>query len=191
MTLAFLAAMLFIIPRFKTLFSGFGAELPLPTRILLGASDAVKHYWYFVLGAAALAYYLIRRHYKTESGRLFWDGAMLRVWVFGDFFKQAVLSRFTRMLGMMLKSGVNILQALELVAEVVDNATLRRSILRVRENVSQGHAMAEQMGNDPIFPTIVVQIVRVGEESGKMDELLIQISSFYDSELDVMTKNME
>ncbi len=191
MTIAFLAAMLFIIPRFETLFSGFGAELPLPTKILLGTSSLVKHYWYFVLGAAALAFFLIRRHYKTEAGRLFWDGAMLKVWIFGDFFKQAVLSRFTRMLGMMLKSGVNILQALELVAEVVDNATLRRSILKVREKVSQGHAMAEQMGADPIFPTIIVQIVRVGEESGKMDELLIQISSFYDSELDVMTKNME
>ena len=95
------------------------------------------------------------------------------------------------MLGMMLKSGVNILQALELVAEVVDNATLRRSILKIREKVSQGHAMGEQMASDPVFPPIISQIVRVGEESGKMDELLIQISGFYDSELDVMTKNME
>ncbi len=191
MTVAFLAATLFIIPRFKTLFSSFGAELPLPTRVLLGASDLVTNYWYFVIAAAGLIFFGVRRHYKTETGRLFWDGQLTRIWILGPFFRQAMFSRFSRMLGMMLKSGVNILQALDLVADVVDNAMLRRSILKVREKVSQGHPMAEPMSHDDVFPLLVVQIVRVGEESGKMDDLLVQISSYYDSELDVMAKNME
>ncbi len=191
MGLAFLITTLFIIPRFKTLFTGFGAELPLPTRILMGTSDAVRQYWYIVLLILAAAAIAVYKHYHTEKGRLFWDGKLLRVWLIGPFMTHAIFSRFTRMLGMMLKSGVNILQGLELIAEIVGNAVMRETILRIRERVSQGSSMAEQMSHEKIFSPIVVQIVRVGEESGKMDDLLLQISNYYDSELDLMAKNIE
>ena len=191
MCAAFLIATLFIIPRFKSLFSSFGAQLPLPTRILLGASDAVHHFWYIVLLTAVAAFFVFRRHYRTEQGKLFWDGLALKAWFIGPFVSHAIFSRFARMLGMMLKSGVNILQALELIADIVGNAVIRQSILRVREKVSQGNAMADQMAHEHIFSPLIVQIVRVGEESGKMDELLLQIAGYYDSELDIMSKNIE
>jgi len=191
MVLAFLAMTLFIIPRFKVLFEGFGAELPLPTRILMGASDAVTHYWYIVLLVLAAIVIGINQHYKTRKGQLFWDGLIMRSWIIGPFMTNAIFSRFTRMLGMMLKSGVNILQGLELIAEIVGNAVMRETILRIREKVSQGSSMADQMSQEKIFTPVVVQIVRVGEESGKMDELLLQIASYYDSELETMSKNME
>jgi len=191
MVLAFLAMTLFIIPRFKTLFTGFGAELPLPTRILMGTSEAVTQYWYIVLlviGAGVLA---VSRHYRTRKGRLFWDGLLLKSWIIGPFMTQAIFSRFTGMLGMMLKSGVNILQGLELIAEIVGNAVVRDVIIRIRERVSQGSSMADQMVQEKIFSPVVIQIVRVGEESGKMDDLLLQMANYYDTELETMSKNME
>ncbi|MBP9864787.1 MAG: type II secretion system F family protein [Candidatus Omnitrophica bacterium] len=191
MALAFLAMTLFIIPRFKVLFEGFGAELPLPTRILMGTSEAVTQYWYVVLLVMAAVSVGIYRHYQTRKGRLFWDDLMIRSWIIGPFMTNAIFSRFTRMLGMMLKSGVNILQGLELIAEIVGNAVMRETILRIRERVSQGSSMADQMSQEKIFSPVVVQIVRVGEESGKMDDLLLQIASYYDSELETMSKNME
>jgi len=191
MLVAFLAMTLFIIPRFKVLFEGFGAELPLPTRILMGASEAVTHYWYIVLLIITAVSVGIYRHYQTRKGRLFWDGLLIRLWIIGPFLTNAIFSRFTRMLGMMLKSGVNILQGLELIAEIVGNAVMRETILRIRERVSQGSSMAEQMSQEKIFSPVVVQIVRVGEESGKMDDLLLQIANYYDAELETMSKNME
>lgn len=191
MVVAFLAMTLFIIPRFKTLFEGFGAELPLPTRILMGTSEAVTTYWYIVLLMIAVIAIAVNRHYKTQKGRLFWDDLVLRLWIIGPFLTNAIFSRFTRMLGMMLKSGVNILQGLELIAEIVGNAVMRETILRIRERVSQGSSMADQMSQEKIFSPVVVQIVRVGEESGKMDDLLLQIANYYDSELETMSKNME
>lgn len=191
MGLAFLATTLFIIPRFKTLFTGFGVALPLPTRVLMGTSDAVVQYWYIVLLALIAAAYGIYRHYQTPKGRRYWDGLLLNAWLIGPFITNAIFSRFTRMLGMMLKSGVNILQGLELIAEIVGNAVMRDTILRIRERVSQGSSMAEQMAHERVFSPVVVQIVRVGEESGKMDDLLLQIAAYYDSELDTMAKNIE
>ncbi len=191
MCAAFLATTLFIIPRFKTLFSSFGGQMPLPTRILLNASEVVTHFWYIVLLILTGLFFLFRRHYRTNAGRLFWDGLVLRSWLIGPFISHALFSRFARMLGMMLKSGVNILQALELIAEIVGNEIVRQAILRVREKVSQGSSMGDQMANEKIFSPLIVQIVRVGEESGKMDELLLQISGYYDSELDIMAKNIE
>lgn len=191
MVVAFLIATMFIIPRFKSLFDSFATELPLPTRILLGTSDILLNYWYLVafmaLGVAVGIYY----HYRTALGRLFWDGLMLRVPIFGEFIRNSIFSRFARMLGLMLKSGVNILQALELIADIVGNRLVADSILRIKEQVAQGDSLANQMRQEGLFPLLLIQIVHVGEESGKVDDLLLQIAGFYDDELEVMTKNME
>ncbi|MFZ5802668.1 MAG: type II secretion system F family protein [Candidatus Omnitrophota bacterium] len=191
MLAAFLAATLFIIPRFKDLFSSFGANLPLPTLILMTTSDLLRAYWYVALGALIAGIIGIALHYRTRSGRRFWDRIFFYFPVFGVFIQDAVYSRFARMLGMMLKSGVNVLQALELIAEIVGNAMVEDSILRIKDRVAQGDAIAEQMKAEKIFPLLLTQIVKVGEESGKVDDLLLHIAEFFDAELEIRTKNIE
>ncbi len=191
MFLAFLVATLFIIPRFKTLFTSFGAELPLPTKILLGTSDFLLGYWYIALALFVSIVIALIWHYRTHQGRRFWDGLMIRLPIFGEFIRNAVFARFSRMLGMMLKSGVNILQGLDLISEIVGNAVLSDSILRLKQQVEQGNPMAEQMRRESLYPVLIVQLARVGEESGKLDELMSQIADFYDAELEVMVKNVE
>lgn len=189
---AFLIATLFIIPKFKLLFASFGnAQLPLPTIILLTTSEVIHKYWYLVMIALTGIVAGVIYHYRTHSGRRFWDRILLSFPVFGIFIRNSVFSRFARMLGLMLKSGVNILQALELISEIVQNSIVSDSVKRVRERVSQGEGMAGQMSHEKIYPLLLVQMVLVGEESGRLDELLLQIAEFYDAELEVMTKNIE
>jgi len=191
MTVAFLIATLFIIPRFKNLFTQFGGELPLPTRILMGASDFVMNYWYVVILMVVGGTVGLMSHYKTYQGRRFWDGIFLRLGFVGTFIRHSIFSRFTRMFGMMLKSGVDILQALGLVSDIVGNSIVSDAILRIREKVGGGETLSKELRREGMFPGLLIQIVAAGEASGKMDELLVQIAEYYDGEIDLMTKNME
>jgi MSHA biogenesis protein MshG len=188
---AFILTIVFIVPKFKDLFAGFGADLPIPTRILLGLSYVFQNFWLLVLlvvlGAAVGIYY----HHRTHAGRRFWDRLLLNSWLVGVFLKQAIYSRFCRMLGLMLKSGVNILPALELVSEIAGNSIVSDSILRIKEGISQGSTMSSLMRKEKLFPVLVIQMVKAGEASGRIDELLIQASEHYDTELDRLTKNIE
>jgi MSHA biogenesis protein MshG len=149
------------------------------------------NYWYIVLAGVTLLGVAVAYHYRSHQGRRFWDRLLLRMPVFGLFIRNAVFARFARMLGMMLKSGVNILLGLELIAQIVDNSIVSDSILRIKDQVERGDPMAEKMRQEGIYPILIVQLVRVGEESGKMDELLLQIAEFYDAELAMMAKNVE
>lgn len=191
MVIAFLIATIFIIPRFKGLFDTFGTELPLPTRILLGLSHGMTHYWFFILIGVVGLGTAIFYHYRTHKGRRFWDALILKAGFIGDFIRHSIFSSFARMLGMMLKSGVDILQSLELVASIVGNSIISDAIRRVRDQVAQGEAMSTQMKREGVFPTLLIQLVTAGEASGKIDELLLQIAEYYDLEIDLMTKNME
>jgi len=191
MIAAFFIATIFIIPRFKGLFDMFGTDLPLPTQILLALSDAMTHYWFlFLVGAVSLGT-LIFYHYRTYRGRRFWDALVLKAGFIGTFVRHSLFSSFARMLGMMLKSGVDILHSLELVASIAENAIISDAIRRVRDQVAQGEAMSAQMRREGVFPGLLVQLVTAGEASGKMDELLLQIAEYYDLEIDLMAKNME
>ena len=188
LVLAFLAATLFIIPRFQTLFASMNVELPLPTRILLVLSQTVTHYWFAVLillisAGTGLFFYI-----RTPSGRRFWDGGLLKLWIAGGFLKNSIYARFARMLGVMLKSGVDILQALDLTAQLLGNTVLSDALIKVREGVKEGESLAARMRREPVFPSLLVQMVNAGEESGRVDELLTQIADFYDSELEIMIK---
>lgn len=191
MVIAFLIATLYIIPRFKGLFDTFGGKLPLPTQILMGLSDVMTNYWFLVLIGAVGIGVAVFYHYRTYKGRRFWDGVLLKAGFVGLFIRQSIFSSFARMLGMMLKSGVDILQSLELVASIAGNSVISDSIRRVRDQVSQGEAMSVQMKREGVFPTLLIQLVTAGEASGKMDELLMQIAEYYDLEIDLMAKNME
>jgi len=188
---AFVLVITFIIPKFKSLFMSFGADLPLPTKILLGMSDVMTKFWYLVLLVIIGVAIAVHRHYQTHAGRRFWDKLILDTWLVGVFMKQAVFSTFCRLLGIMLRSGVNILPALSLCSEVVGNAVVGDAIRRIKDGITQGSSMSSLMRQEKLFPILIIQMVKAGESAGKIDDLLILASEHYDSEIDRLTKNIE
>jgi type IV pilus assembly protein PilC len=182
-TLIMMAMLLFIVPQFKSIYAELNGTLPLPTRILLAVSDAVRSKLPFVLVATAVAIFLFRRWKKTAKGRHALDTFKLKVPIFGPLFQKTALSRFSRTLSVMSKSGVPIIQALDVVAETVNNAVMSDAVRDVQESVKQGESLAKPLGRHEVFPGMVVQMLTVGEETGALDTMLEKIAQFYDDEV--------
>ena len=177
------AMLLFVVPQFKTIYASLGGELPLPTRILLAVSDAFKSYWWMLLVGLGIGRFLLRRYEKTDKGRLRVDAFKIRVPVFGALFHKVALARFAATLGMLLRAGVPILQALDIVRETVDNRVISLAVDDVRDSVREGEAIARPLSKHRVFPPMVVQMIAVGEETGAVDTMLDKISEFYNSEV--------
>src|SRR3990172_4822665 len=160
-----------------------GAKLPLPTRMLLGASEAVRAYWYVLILLTAAGVYAFRRYKKTEAGRITLDRLKLKVPVFGKLFHKTALSRFSSTLGMLLRSGVPILQALDIVTETVGNRTISIAVDDVKGSVREGESIAKPLEEHAVFPPMVVQMLAVGEETGAVDAMLEKVAKFYDDEV--------
>ena len=177
------AMLLFVVPQFESIYAQLGGSLPLPTRILLSLSNALRTYWYvfllFILGTA----FALRRYKKTDRGRAQVDAVKLKVPVFGGLFHKTALARFSSTLGMLLRSGVPILQALEIVADTVDNKVISKAVDDVQEAVRQGESMARPLSKHRVFPPMVVQMLAVGEETGAVDTMLDKVAEFYNSEV--------
>jgi type IV pilus assembly protein PilC len=182
-TLILVAMLLFIVPQFKGIYASLHGTLPVPTQILMKISDIFKHDFLIVLGVVMLTVYLLRRWKKTEKGRNTFDRLKLRVPVFGPLFQKTCLARFSRVLGVLNKSGVPILQSLEVVSETVNNSLMSKAVLDVQESVKQGETLAKPLGRHAIFPPMVVQMLAVGEETGALDTMLEKIAEFYDDEV--------
>jgi type IV pilus assembly protein PilC len=178
------AMLLFVVPQFKGIYGQLGGTLPLPTRSLLFLSDAFKTYWYIVLGGAIVGRFFFRRYKKTEDGRAKVDALKLRAPVFGQLFHKTALSRFSSTLAMLMRSGVPILQALEIVSDTVNNKVLGRAIGDVQLSVRDGESIAKPLTKYPVFPPMVVQMIAVGEETGQVDTMLEKIAQFYDQEVE-------
>ena len=178
------AMLLFVVPQFKGIYGQLGGTLPLPTRALLFVSDAFKSYWYIVLGALIAARFFFRRWKRTDRGREVVDGFKLRVPVFGSLFHKTALSRFSSTFAMLLRSGVPILQALEIVSDTVNNKVIGRAIADVQISVRDGESIAKPLAKYPVFPPMVVQMISVGEETGQVDTMLEKIAQFYDQEVE-------
>lgn len=184
------AMLLFVVPQFKAIFSSLGGTLPLPTRGLLWMSEAFKSYWYVVLGGALGARFFFRRYKKTEKGREVVDGLKLRAPVFGSLFHKTALSRFSSTLAMLMKSGVPILQALEIVSDTVNNKIIGKAITEVQLSVRDGESIAKPLHKYPVFPPMVVQMISVGEETGQVDLMLEKIAEFYDQEVEAAVDSL-
>ncbi|GBC86871.1 Type II secretion system protein F [bacterium HR12] len=178
------AMLLFIVPQFETIYASLNSPLPLPTRMLLGASRLVRTYWWLVLLGAIGGRYAFRRYKRTPAGRAQVDALKLRVPVFGPLFHKVALARFSSTFGMLLKSGVPILQAMEIVKETVNNQVIARAVEDVKGSVREGESIAKPLAKHAVFPPMVVQMLSVGEETGAVDTMLEKVAQFYNSEVE-------
>jgi type IV pilus assembly protein PilC len=178
------AMLLFVVPQFKTIYASLGGELPLPTRVLLAASDSVRKYWYLVILFSVAFTIGLRRYKKTPSGRLNVDKLKLKTPVFGPLFHKVALARLANTLGMLLRAGVPILQALEIVKDTVNNKVIAFALEDVKSSVREGESIARPLSKHAVFPPMVVQMIAVGEETGAVDTMLDKVSEFYNSEVE-------
>ncbi len=186
-TMAFgitLLLLLKVIPVFKNIFAGFGAELPKPTLILIGVSDFLQKYFFLMAVAGGIIIFLISRYTKTDKGRLQFDTMILKMPIFGVLFKKVAISKFTRTLSTLIKSGVPILASLEIVGKTSGNKAVEVAVENVRTNVRDGENIAEPLAKSKIFPPMVVRMVSVGEQSGQLEKMLSKIADFYDEQVD-------
>ena len=187
---AFLIVIVFVVPRFTAVYAQFNTQLPLPTRILIGLNVAITKFWYlFVLGAGGVVFGFIR-FINSRIGRPLWDNFKLNVPVIGPLLLMLAMSRFARITSILMKSGVSILETLGLVADTSGNIVITRAIMHIKESVTQGKGMSEPMKVGGLFPPAVIQMVAAGEQTGRMDELLLGVADYYDTESGYMIKNL-
>lgn len=182
--------MIFVIPTFKNIFASFGAELPLPTQILIDISDKMKQFWYLIVGFPFAAKKGFDMFYKTEKGRKLVDRYVLNAPIFGIILKKVAVARFTRTLGTLIKSGVPIMQALETVAATAGNVIIADAVLLTRESIREGGHLSDPLKKSGIFPNMVTSMISVGEETGALDIMLSKIADFYDQEVDTAVKGL-
>jgi type IV pilus assembly protein PilC len=174
-----------VIPTFEGLYRDMGnAQLPGPTRVVIGISHAFMDRWYMFVGTIAALVIGIPAIRRTESGRETTDRILLRMPIVGPVLRKIVVARFTRTLGTLLASGVPILDALDICARTSGNRVVQAAILRAKEKISEGHDMAGPLAESRVFPTMVVQMIGVGEQTGAMDQMLQKIADFYEEEVD-------
>ena len=179
-----------VIPIFADMFLSFGAELPLMTRILLATSSFFITKWPYLLVGIALMLFLLIRYLRTENGRYKWDRTKLKLPVVGSIFERTLLGRFARSFSMMLVSGVPLTSALNLVAEAVNNAFMAERILSMRKNIEKGESLSRVASSSKLFTPLVLQMINVGEETGRVDELLAEVAEFYEREVDYDLKSL-
>ena len=191
MVLMIVSAMLiFIVPTFATLYDSLGGTLPLPTRLLMGASDGLRRFFPLIVLALVGLGFAYKRWRATASGRYRLDQFKLKVKVFGPLFHKSALSRFSRTLSTLIRSGVPILQALEIVAETVNNGVISRAVKDVQDAVREGESLATPLSRHPVFPSMVVQMMAVGEETGALDTMLGKVADFYDQEVEAAVASL-
>lgn len=181
---ATLFMLMFIIPTFARMFSDFGAELPLPTKIVLGLSNFVRTWWWTMIGGSIGSVFAFKKWYSTDKGHHIVDDWMLKMPILGDVMRKGSVARFTRTLGTLVSSGVPILDGLEITAKTAGNVIVKDAIMQARASIREGETIASPLRNSPVFPPMVVQMITVGEETGALDEMLTKIADFYDDEVD-------
>ena len=182
--MAIVILLIFVIPVFQDMFAGIGQQLPLPTRIVIGASNVLKGYWWAIGGGLALSFWGIKKYYATPSGKLNLDKLMLNVPVLGDLIRKSAVSRFTRTLGTLIASGVSILDGLEITAKTAGNRVIHDAVMESRASIAGGETIAAPLQKSKVFPPMVISMIAVGEQTGGLDEMLSKIADFYDEEVD-------
>jgi type IV pilus assembly protein PilC len=174
----------FVIPTFAKMFTQMGADLPLPTLIVIRLSDFAARFWWLIIAAVIGIVVGIRAYYRTEGGRSLIDALVLKLPVFGTLVRKVAVARFTRTLGTLVSSGVPILEGLRITARTAGNRVVERAVLETRASVTAGKTLAEPLKASTVFPPMVVQMISVGEQTGALDAMLNKIADFYDDEVD-------
>lgn len=182
--------MLAIVPKFKEVFASLGVELPGLTKAVMGASDFTRENWLLMLVGLVLAGFGLHIYKRTDRGGWQWDWLMLKVPVFGPLFRKVGLSRFSKTFSTMLKSGVPILGALDIVADTAGNRVIRDAVVAARESVRQGESLAKPLGDSDVFPPMVTRMIGIGEKTGSLEQLLEKISEFYDEQVRATVKQL-
>ncbi|MFB3880217.1 MAG: type II secretion system F family protein [Armatimonadota bacterium] len=188
--LMLIGLLFFVLPKFKGIFETMGLQLPLTTRLMLNSSIYMKNYWYialvFLVGTAVVLKMLSR----TEKGKYAIDNAKLKLPVFGDLILKTCVSRFARTFGTLISSGVPVLRALEIVADTAGNRVVSDTVARARHSIKEGEKISTPLFGSKIFPVMVTQMIAIGEETGRLDQMLVKVSNFYDDEVDNTLKSL-
>jgi type II secretory pathway component PulF len=187
---AFAVLITLVIPRFAQVFTEFKTPLPLPTRVMIGMCDVFHTYWYLILGCLLGITALLKHHFRTEKGKYFWDKFISRIPVFGPLFLKIALSRFTYIFVMLNQSGIPLLQTLEITSSTIDNVILSQAIEEIGKKVKEGRSLTEAMRESGKFTSLILQMVSVGENSGTLDKMLMQVTEYYDREVENMIKKL-
>lgn len=170
----------YVLPKFAVILGDLGQALPTSTRVLMGISHGLRAYWWGLVLLGIGGWFGMQRYLATPHGRFAWDRWRLRLVVLGQLLRKREVARFARTLGTLLKSGVPLLQALEVVQEVAGNEMIKRALKEVRVGVREGHGIAGPLSRSGVFPTLALQMVSVGEETGRLDEMLVRVAEYYE-----------
>lgn len=176
--------MLAVIPTFVDMFLDLGIDLPLPTKLMIAASNFMRHFWWVIIGGILALVTAYRLWVRKEKGKYQADKIKLRIPIMGELAKKSAISRFARTLGTLITSGVPILQALLIVKDTAGNEVVSRAMVAVHNSIREGESIAGPLGQSPVFPPMVIHMVAVGEETGALDTMLVKVADTYDREVD-------
>jgi len=180
----------FVIPTFAAIFKDMGADLPVPTRIVIWLSEFVRSYILLIFAAIGGAIFAMRSYYRTENGKATIDALLLRIPIFGPLIRKVAVARFTRTLGTLVQSGVPILEGLRITATTAGNKVVEKAVLQCRTSVTAGKTLAEPLKLSGVFPPMVTQMISVGEQTGALDAMLSKIADFYDDEVNTAVNTL-
>ncbi len=180
----------FVLPQLTGLYTSLHVVLPLPTKIVVGISNFAVSAWPITLAAAFLTFFLYRRWHRTPDGQLVVDSLLLKLPVFGKLIQESILAEFSRTLGLLIGTGTLVVEALNETADTAGNVLYKNAIQEVCKRVEKGVSLGDSLGHYSLFPPLIVQLVRVGEQTGKMDETLLRASEYYEREVDQTVKTL-
>ena len=182
--------LVFVVPKIVKIFEDTKATLPLPTKILIGISHFVSHYWFIVIIVGVGLYIGIKKWRATPKGRLWFDSMSLKVPIFGEMFRMIAISRFCRTLSTLTKSGVQLMQSLEIVKGIVNNVVLEQVIEDTRNSVKEGESIAEPLRKSGQFPPLVTHMIRIGEKTGSLESMLERVADNYEDQVDTKVSTL-
>ena len=180
----------FVVPQFKDVYRDFGAQLPGPTQVLISISDFIGNYTFYLLPALVVAIYGWLAYIKTTNGREFWDRARLKLPIFGIIAHKICLARFTRTLASLIRSGVPILEVLQIVSATVGNVIMEKAIKSSAADIERGEGISTSLARHPIFPSMIIRMITAGEQTGKLETMLEKISDFLDEEVEAVLSGL-
>ncbi len=182
--------MVFVVPRLTQMYKDLGIQLPLITQILINVSSFMANYWYLILGTLIAGFAIFQQWHSTPKGQLQFDGFLLRIPIMGALRQEVLITEFCRTSSLLLAAGISVLQVLDIISHALDNAVYRSAFAEIAKEVEKGISLSQAMSHYEIFPPILLQMVSVGEETGKLDDVMIKLATYFESESEQGVKNL-